>query len=65
LGTNVWADAQRRLAHLLYVAVKRRGDGGGAAEQRTEKKEFGGPLRQSAVIEYVQGSTAEMIASAQ
>ncbi len=25
LGTKAWADAQRRLAHLLYVAVKRRG----------------------------------------
>src|SRR5213593_2843731 len=24
LGTKAWADAQRRLAHLLYVAVKRR-----------------------------------------
>src|SRR5882672_9401860 len=25
LGTTAWADAQRRLAHLLRVAVKRRG----------------------------------------
>ena len=25
LGTKAWADAQRRLAHLLHVAVKRRG----------------------------------------
>src|SRR2546428_11909371 len=25
LGTKAWADAQRRLAHLLRVAVKRRG----------------------------------------
>jgi DNA-binding MarR family transcriptional regulator len=25
LGTKAWAEAQRRLAHLLYVAVKRRG----------------------------------------
>jgi len=25
LGTKAWADAQRRLTHLLYVAVKRRG----------------------------------------
>src|SRR2546426_7422283 len=29
LGTNAWADAQRRLAHLLYVAVKRRGSNRG------------------------------------
>src|SRR2546421_9243888 len=31
LGTKAWADAQRRLAHLLRVAVKRRGPsrGGG------------------------------------
>jgi DNA-binding MarR family transcriptional regulator len=25
LGTKAWADAQRRLTHLLHVAVKRRG----------------------------------------
>ena len=25
LGTKAWADAQRRLVHLLYVAVERRG----------------------------------------
>ncbi len=25
LGVKAWADAQRRLAHLLYVALKRRG----------------------------------------
>ena len=29
LGTNALADAQRRLAHLLYVAVKRRGSNRG------------------------------------
>ncbi len=27
LGTKAWADAQRRLAHLLSVTVKRRGPG--------------------------------------
>jgi DNA-binding MarR family transcriptional regulator len=27
LGTKAWADAQRRLAHLLYVVVKKRGPG--------------------------------------
>ena len=53
-GTKAWADAQRRLAHLLYVAVKRPGAGSrteaGAAAQRTEKKKSGGWLRQSVVI---------------
>ena len=29
LGTKAWADAQRRLAHLLSVTVKRRGPGRG------------------------------------
>src|SRR5438093_3988521 len=53
-GTKAWADAQRRLAHLLYVAVKRPGAGSrteaGAAAQRTEKKKSGDWLRQSVVI---------------
>jgi len=31
LGTKAWADAQRRLAHLLYVAVKRRGPSRGGS----------------------------------
>src|SRR5437899_12524326 len=34
LGTKAWADAQRRLAHLLYVAVKRRGPGRGRRRGR-------------------------------
>src|SRR5437667_1151891 len=33
-GTKAWADAQRRLAHLLYVAVKRRGPGRGRRRGR-------------------------------
>jgi len=31
LGTKAWADAQRRLAHLLRVAVKRRGPSRGGS----------------------------------
>src|SRR5438876_1779593 len=31
---RAWADAQRRLAHLLYVAVKRRGPGRGRRRGR-------------------------------
>ena len=34
LGTKAWADAQRRLAHLLYVAVKRRGPSRGRRRGR-------------------------------
>src|SRR6266705_6799096 len=34
LGTKAWADAQRRLAHLLRVAVKRRGPGRGRRRGR-------------------------------
>ena len=33
LGTKAWADAQRRLAHLLYVAVRRRGPSRGRRRQ--------------------------------
>ena len=33
LGTKAWADAQRRLAHLLSVTVKRRGPGRGRLER--------------------------------
>src|SRR6059036_3100411 len=33
-GTKAWADAQRRLAHLLYVAVRRRGPSRGRRRGR-------------------------------
>src|SRR5207244_11640584 len=36
-GTKAWADAQRRLAHLLYVAVKRRGPGRGRRRGRPRR----------------------------
>ena len=69
LGTRAWEDARRRLAQLLRVAVKRRGPSRGRRRvqprRAPRKRSLVGPLRQSAVIESVQGSASGMIASAQ
>ena len=46
LGTKAWADAQRRLAHLLSVAVKRRGRTRGGRRVQLRKA----PRRRSLVI---------------
>ena len=37
LGTTAWADAQRRLAHLLQVAVKKRGRSRGESRVRPRR----------------------------
>jgi len=69
LGTRAWEDARRRPAQLLRVAVKRRGPSRGRRRvqprRAPRKRSLVGPLRQSAVIESVQGSASGMIASAQ
>ena len=68
LGTKAWADAQRRLAHLLYVAVKRRGrveDGGGSGRPAHREEEVGWLAEAVRRDRSVQGSTAEMIAGEQ
>ena len=68
LGTKAWADAQRRLAHLLYVAVKRRGrveDGGGGGRAAHREEEVGWLAEAVRRDRSVQGSTAEMIAGEQ
>lgn len=41
LGTKAWADAQRRLAHLLYVAVERRGPRRGRRRNKRLKRNSG------------------------
>src|SRR3989442_832979 len=41
LGTKAWADAQRRLAHLLRVAVKRRGPSRGRSRVQPSPHEEG------------------------
>ena len=54
LGTKAWADAQRRLAHLLRVAVKRRGPSGPEArpaKPRTKGDGSGGRARKLMSIE--------------
>ena len=55
LGTKAWADAQRRLAHLLRVAVKRRGPTRGrsrvSAKPRTKRDGSGGRARKLMSIE--------------
>ena len=42
LGTTAWADAQRRLAHLLRVAVKKRGRTRGQSRVRSRHARRGG-----------------------
>jgi DNA-binding MarR family transcriptional regulator len=42
LGTTAWADAQRRLAHLLRVAVKKRGRTRGQSRVRSRRARRGG-----------------------
>src|SRR5436309_13819445 len=41
LGTKAWADAQRRLAHLLRVAVKRRGPSRGRVQPSPARRGTG------------------------
>src|SRR3989440_3899862 len=41
LGTTAWADAQRRLAHLLRVAVKKRGRTRGQSRVRSRRARRG------------------------
>ncbi len=42
LGTTAWADAQRRLVHLLRVAVKKRGRTRGQSRVRSRRARRGG-----------------------
>jgi len=52
---RAWADAQRRLVHLLYVAVKRRGPSRGrsrvSAKPRTKRDGSGGRAKKLMSIE--------------